>query len=89
MVDQMEDQIKLTSKYSFTKRDIYYFSRRVPEDLQQHYKQARIVTSLKTKSFKEPTTAIKLINNQLEQLWFQLRTKELTNNYSGLICNAG
>ena len=81
----MEDQKNLISKYSFTKRDIYYFSRRVPEDLQRQYKRARIVTSLKTKDAKEATAAIKLINNQLEQLWFQLRTQALTSNYSGLM----
>ena len=52
----MVDQNKLTSTYSFTKRDIYYFSRRVPEDLQRQYKRTRIVTSLKTKDAKEANT---------------------------------
>ena len=37
------------SNYTFTKRGIYYFSKRIPQDIQSNYQQSRIVYSLKTK----------------------------------------
>ena len=38
--------------YSFQKRDIYYFSRRVPKDLEDYYRASKITLSLRTKSPK-------------------------------------
>ena len=80
----MKDQIKLKSSYIFVKRNIFYFSRRVPGDLQHHYQQVRIVQSLKTKYAKEAVMAANLLSNQLEQLWFQLRVKKQTESLSTL-----
>ena len=37
-------------QHTYTKRDIYYFSRVIPSDLQHHYIKSRIIQSLKTKS---------------------------------------
>ena len=37
-------------QHTYTKRDIYYFSRVIPSDLQHHYSKSRIIQSLKTKS---------------------------------------
>jgi len=39
--------------YTFLKQGIYYFSKRIPTDLQQHYRQPRVVQPLKTRSVKE------------------------------------
>ena len=72
------------SNYTFTKRGVYYFSRRIPEDLQHHYKRPRIVRSLRTKQPKEAATAAQLLSNQLEQLWFQLRLQKQTEQLSSL-----
>ena len=38
------------ARYLFQKRGVWYFSRRVPSDLERHYKRSRIVLSLRTKS---------------------------------------
>jgi len=38
--------------FLYTKRGVYYFSRRVPGDLKCHYKGPRIAISLRTKSKK-------------------------------------
>jgi len=38
---------------TFLKQGIYYFSKRIPTDLQQHYRQPRVVQPLKTRSVKE------------------------------------
>jgi hypothetical protein len=84
----MEDQNNLKSSYTFVKRNIFYFSRRVPGDLQHHYQQVRIVQSLKTKYAKEAVMAANLLSNQLEQLWFQLRVKKQTESLSTLHFNS-
>ena len=42
MVDQNE-------AYTFQKRGIFYFSKRVPSDLREFYKVSRLTYSLKTK----------------------------------------
>ena len=72
------------SNYTFIKRDVFYFSRRVPEDLQHHYQRPRIVRSLRTKQPEEAATAAQLLSNQLEQLWFQLRLQKQTEQLSSL-----
>ena len=63
---------------------MYYFSRRIPEDLQQYYQQLRIVRSLRTKQPKEAATAAQLLSSQLDQLWFQLRLQKQTEQLSSL-----
>ncbi len=49
MVDQFVDQ---SPSYTFQKRGIFYFSRRVPTDLQAKYRAPRIVMTLRTRSEK-------------------------------------
>ncbi len=46
----MEDHQKVP--FAFTKRGVYYFSRRIPKDLLGHYDTNRLVFSLKTKSMR-------------------------------------
>jgi uncharacterized protein YcgL (UPF0745 family) len=70
--------------HTFIKRDVFYFSRRVPEDLRHHYQQPRIVHSLRTKKPKEAATAAQLLSNQLDQLWFQLRLQKQTEQLSNI-----
>ena len=45
------------SNYTFTKRGIYYFSKRIPQDIQSHYQQSRIVHSLKKKDKNQAHSA--------------------------------
>ncbi len=40
----------LNVSYLYKKRGVYYFSKRVPNDLKSHYKTNRIVICLRTKS---------------------------------------
>ena len=37
-------------KYTYTKRGVFYFSKKVPTDLRHHYKKPIITQSLRTKS---------------------------------------
>ena len=43
----------ISNSYTFQKNGIWYFSRRVPADLQRHYRTNRIAYSLRTKSVRD------------------------------------
>ena len=62
--------------YTFTKRGIYYFSRLVPYDIRYHYKQPRIVQSLRTRSRKDAVKYSKLLSHQLDAYWAELRVNQ-------------
>lgn len=62
--------------YTFKKRGIYYFSRLVPQDIRHHYKQARIVQSLRTRSKKNAASQSRLLLNQLDNYWSELRISQ-------------
>ena len=71
MVDQNE-------AYTFQKRGIYYFSRRVPSDLKGLYKVERLTYSLKTRCPKLAQTQVKEALHKLEWYWNKVRMdKEL------------
>ena len=59
--------------YSFQKRDIYYFSRRVPKDLEDYYRSSKITLSLRTKSPKLVKAKSTSLASQLEEEWLNLR----------------
>ena len=61
--------------YVYKKRDIYYFSRRVPKDLEDCYKSSKITLSLRTKSPKLAKTKSVSLASQLEEEWMTLRWK--------------
>ena len=63
----------LSVQYVYKKRDVYYFSKRVPKDLNQFYKSNRIVISLKTKSFASAMRASKSLYQKLDDYWTSLR----------------
>ena len=64
---------KFNRKYLYQKRDIFYFSKQVPQDLKHHYAKDRIVVSLKTKSIKEAYHLSQNMLLKLNQYWFTLR----------------
>ncbi|WP_370688229.1 DUF6538 domain-containing protein [Flavimaribacter sediminis] len=57
----------------YTKRGIYYFSRRVPKVLKAHYKHHRISLSLRTLSRKVAEARAKTLVAKLEEDWVTLR----------------
>jgi len=59
--------------FLYQKRGIYYFSRRVPSDLQSHYRCPRIVMSLKTKSLRAAKARSAALLGKLEQDWLSIR----------------
>lgn len=63
MVDQLPS-------YLFTKRNIYYYSRRIPPDMWAVYGKKRMVISLGTCSHNEALNLSHLLTKKLDAQWF-------------------
>ena len=61
------------ARYIYQKRGVWYFSRRVPSDLQRHYKRPRIAFSLRTKSNRAAATRAVTLASKLEEDWLTIR----------------
>ena len=59
--------------FIYQKRGVWYFSRRVPGDLQKHYKRCRIAFSLSTKSRRSASTRAVTLASKLEEDWLTIR----------------
>jgi hypothetical protein len=59
--------------YIYQKRGVYYFSRRVPKDLEAYYRCSKIALSLRTKSLKAAKAKSASLASQLEEEWLTLR----------------
>ena len=63
--------------YLWLKGSIYYFNRRVPKDMQGHYKASRIVICLKTTRKETAVRSAKSIAQRLEDYWLSLRLAKI------------
>jgi integrase len=61
------------AQYLWLKGETYYFNRRVPKDMQGHYKASRIVICLKTTRKDTAARSAKSIAQRLEDYWLSLR----------------
>lgn len=61
--------------FSFTKNGIYYFERRVPRDLLDHYNTKKISYSLKTRSASVAVSRARRAADQLEEHWYHMRVQ--------------
>jgi integrase len=59
--------------YVYQKRGVYYFSRRVPKDLEGYYNCRKLALSLRTKSLKAAKAKSASLASQLEEEWLTLR----------------
>ena len=60
-------------RYTFVKAGVYYFNRRVPQDVRQAYLTQRISFSLKTKSPAQAYKAASHVIQKLEAHWLNVR----------------
>ena len=62
-----------SNSYTFQKSGIWYFSRRIPQDLRRHYRTGRIAYSLRTKSIRD--ARVRAVNDaaKLDRHWHILR----------------
>ena len=58
--------------FVYQKRDVYYFSGRVPKDLEDCYRSSKITLFLRTKSPKLAKTKSAFLASQLDEEWFGL-----------------
>ena len=69
-VDHMVDHF---STYIYQKRGFYYFSRRVPKDVQPLHGRQRIVLALNTRSRAKALKYSQVICQRLEEHWLPMR----------------
>ena len=61
--------------YTYLKRGVYYFVRRIPGDLQTFYRTDRVILSLRTKSLYRASRASERLSSRLDDYWLDLRLK--------------
>jgi integrase len=65
------------ANHVFLRDGIYYYLRRVPLDLAEHYSVKRLCFSLRTKSYKSALHASKSVSQRLEDYWLGLRLQKM------------
>lgn len=63
--------------FTFVKQGIFYFSRRIPSDLSQHYATDRISYSLRTRSASVARSRALRAAQQLDEHWYHLRVRDV------------
>lgn len=73
------------ARYIYQKRGVWYFSRRVPSDLQGHYKRSRIVLSLRTKSRAAAAARAVTLASKLDENWLTIRWRTNGDPFSRFV----
>ncbi len=69
---------KITSPHHVMNRaGIYYYVRRIPADLKQHYSVKRLCFSLRTKSHSQAMRTALSVHQRLEDYWLGLRLQQM------------
>jgi len=66
----------ISRPFTFLKEGVFYFSRRIPKELRDHYTSPRIAYSLSTKSPKIAEARAKRAADQLYEYWYHLRCRD-------------
>ena len=83
MVDQMVDQ---NATYLTRRRGVhYYYTRRIPKELQKRLGKERIVVSLKTKSRRKAITSAIVLSEKLESFWNGMKLEEIISQHSMML----
>ena len=64
-------------KHLWCRSGVYYFVRRIPVDVQQHYRSKRVSMSLRTRSLAAAVRAAKSVMQRLDDYWMGLRPKQM------------
>jgi len=75
--------------FTFRKGGVFYYSRRVPSDLRNHYSKPRIVQSLRTRSPAIAEKASLILTSRLEEYWLNLRVKKFQLPAAHLLTDVG
>ena len=65
--------------YTYLKRrsGIYYYTRRIPYELQRQYERDRLYVSLRTRSRRKAMAASERLSNELEALWSRAKLEDI------------
>lgn len=69
--------VGLNPSHTYVKDGIYYYGRKVPRDIEEHYLKPRIVMSLRTKSAHQASLSAASITAKLEAYWLSLRLSSM------------
>ncbi|WP_133489370.1 DUF6538 domain-containing protein [Aliiroseovarius marinus] len=67
----------ISRPFTFVKDGVFYFSRRIPKELRDHYTSPRIAYSLRTKSPKIAEARARRAADQLDEYWYHLRCRDV------------
>ena len=65
------------SQYVSNRVGVFYYIRRIPYDVRQHYASSRISFSLRTKSVRTAARAASSVRQRLEDYWLSLRLQQM------------
>ncbi|XDA97695.1 DUF6538 domain-containing protein [Sulfitobacter sp. LCG007] len=65
-----------TPAHTFVKQGIYYFRKRVPSDLREHYNSPQIAHSLRTRSQRIAAARAAKAADQLDEFWYHMRLQK-------------
>ena len=68
---------KYAANHMLLRDDVFYYVRRVPLDLAEHYSVKRLCFSLRTKSYKSAIHASKSVSQRFEDYWLGLRLQKI------------
>ena len=68
---------KSNASYVSCRAGVYYYTRRVPYDVRQHYASNRLSFSLRTKSNAGALRAAQSVTQRLEDYWLGLRLQDM------------
>ena len=68
---------KYAANHVLLRDGVFYYVRRVPLDLAEHYSVKRLCFSLRTKSYKSAIHASKSVSQRLEDYWLGLRLQKI------------
>ena len=63
----------ISAPHCFRKDGIFYFERRVPSDLREHYTRPKISYSLRTRQQRVAAARARRAAERLEEYWYHLR----------------
>jgi len=71
--------LHIKTPYLYIRGSTYYYSRRVPQDLQEKYSTSKIVVSLRTQSKRTALLSSSHLSMELEGYWSSIRIKRISN----------
>ena len=73
-----------TKTYLISRNGIFYYTRRIPKDLQQKFNKDRVIVSLRTKSQDKALSSARTLSDRLERYWERLRLELFHSKELGL-----